>query len=187
MIELMCRQWWVVVLRGVIAVAFGLMAIAWPGITVLALVVIWGVYALVDGVTGLVLAFSARRLTDPQRWLYGLLGLAGVIAGIISVFWPSITALVLLVIIASWAVVAGVLQLIAAVRLRKEITGEWFLALSGAVSVVLGILLFTQPGTGALALVVAIATFAIVWGVSLVLLGLRLRRVGGLVARHQPV
>ena len=119
--------------------------------------------------------------------MYGLLGLVGVIAGVVSILWPSITALALLVIIASWAVVAGVLQLVAAFRLRKEITGEWFLALSGAVCVVLGVLLFTQPATGALALVVAIATFAIVWGVSLVLLGVRLRRVGRRLSLNQPV
>jgi len=186
-IELMSRQWWVVVVRGAIAVLFGIMAIAWPGITVLALVVLWGFYAVIDGITGLSMAFTARRVPDPHRWLYGLLGLAGLIAGLIAIFWPAITALVLLVIIASWAVVAGVVQLIAAFRLRKEITGEWFLALSGVVCIVLGVLLFTQPATGAVALVVAIATFALVWGVSLILLGFRLRKVGKQLAAHQPV
>lgn len=187
MIELMCRQWWVVALRGAIAVVFGLMAIAWPGITVLALVVLWGIYAVVDGITGIAMAFSARRVPDPQRWLYGLLGLAGLVAGVIAILWPEITALVLLVIIATWAVIAGVVQLIAAFRLRKEITGEWFLALTGAVCIVLGVLLFTQPTTGAIALVVAIATFALVWGVSLILLGFRLRKVGKQLAANQPV
>ena len=187
MIELMCRQWWVVVLRGAIAVLFGVMAIAWPGITVLALVVLWGIYAVIDGITGLSLAFSARRVPDPQRWLYGLLGVTGLVAGIIAILWPAITALVLLVIIATWAIIAGVVQVIAAFRLRKEITGEWFLALSGAVCIVLGLLLFTQPGTGAIALVVAIATFALVWGVSLILLGFRLRKVGRQLAQNQPV
>jgi uncharacterized membrane protein HdeD (DUF308 family) len=186
-IELMSRHWWVLALRGAIAVLFGVMAIVWPGITVLALVVLWGIYAVIDGITGLSMAFTARRVPDPQRWLYGLLGLAGLIAGLISIFWPEITALVLLVIIASWAVVAGVLQLIAAFRLRKEITGEWFLALSGAVCIVLGVLLFTQPTTGAVALVLAIATFALVWGVSLILLGFRLRKVGRQLAANQPI
>lgn len=187
MIELMSRQWWVLALRGAIAVLFGVMAIAWPGITVLALVMLWGIYAVIDGITGLSMAFTARRVPDPQRWLYALLGVAGLVAGLIAIFWPEITALVLLVIIASWAVIAGVLQLIAAFRLRKEITGEWFLALSGAVCIVLGVLLFTQPATGAIALVVAIATFALVWGVSLILLGFRLRKVGKQLAANQPI
>jgi uncharacterized membrane protein HdeD (DUF308 family) len=91
------------------------------------------------------------------------------------VLWPQITALILLVVIAVWALIAGVLQIVAAVRMRKVISNEWFLGLSGVVCVVLGLLLIVQPAEGAIGLVIAIATFAIVWGVSLILFGFRLR------------
>jgi uncharacterized membrane protein HdeD (DUF308 family) len=178
MLETLVRRWWMVVLRGVLAVAFGLIAIAWPGITVLALVILWGAYTLVDGVTAVVLSLADRTVPPGDRLLYGLLGLLGIAAGIIAFVWPRITALALLVVIAVWALIAGVLQIAAAIRLRKVITNEWFLALSGVVCLVLGVLLIVQPTEGAIGLVIAIATFAIVWGVSLVLFGLRLRKIG---------
>ncbi len=177
MLELLARRWWMVVLRGALAVVFGFMAIVWPGITVLALVLLWGAYALVDGLTSVMLAIGDRTAPGEHRITYGLLGLLGVIAGIVTFVWPSITALALLVIIAVWAIIAGVLQIAAAVRLRKVISNEWFLALSGAVCVVLGILLIVQPTEGAIGLIIAIATFAIVWGVALILFGLRLRTI----------
>jgi uncharacterized membrane protein HdeD (DUF308 family) len=177
MLELLARRWWMITLRGAFAVLFGFLAIIWPGITVLALVLLWGAYALIDGLTSVLLAVSDRSATTEHRVVYGLLGLLGVGAGIITFLWPTITALILLVIIAVWAIIAGVLQIAAAIRLRKEISNEWFLALSGAVAVVLGILLIVQPATGAVGLVIAIATFAIVWGVALILFGFRLRTI----------
>ncbi len=178
MLELLARRWWMITLRGALAVVFGLLAIVWPGITVLALVLLWGAYTLIDGITAVGLAVSDRSAPADHRWMYGLLGLLGVGAGVITFVWPGATAVVLLVIIAFWAILAGVLQIGAAIRLRKVITNEWFLALSGAVCVILGILLIVQPTEGAIGLVIAIATFAIVWGVSLILFGLRLRSIG---------
>ena len=175
MLELLVQRWWMIVVRGALAVLFGILAIAWPEITVLALVLLWGAYAFVDGVTSVVIGVANRSAPTEHRLTYGLLGLLGIVVGVITFAWPAITALVLLVIIALWALVAGVLQIAAAIRLRKVISNEWFLALSGAVCVILGILLIVQPATGAIGLVVAIATFAIVWGVSLILFGLRLR------------
>jgi uncharacterized membrane protein HdeD (DUF308 family) len=177
MLELLARRWWMVTLRGAFAVLFGFLAIIWPDITVLALVLLWGAYALVDGLTAVMIAMSDRSATTEHRVTYGLLGLLGIIAGIITFVWPSITALALLVIIAVWAIIAGVLQVAAAIRLRKVIRNEWFLWLTGAVCVVLGVLLIVQPTEGAIGLVVAIATFAIVWGVALILFGLRLRTI----------
>ncbi len=177
MLELLARRWWMITVRGALAVAFGLVAIAWPGITVLALVLLWGAYALIDGITSVGLAVSDRSAPNDHRLMYGLLGLLGIGAGVISFLWPGATAVVLLVIIACWAIFAGVLQIGAAIRMRKVIDNEWFLALSGAVCVILGILLIVQPATGAIGLVIAIATFAIVWGVSLILFGLRLRKI----------
>ncbi len=154
---------------------FGLGAIVWPGITVLALALLFGAYTLVDGITALAMGFG--RGVGSDRVYMITLGVLGVIAGLIALIWPQITVIVLLVVIAVWAIVAGVTQIAAAIRLRKVIQNEWFLALSGAVAVILGILLIVQPGAGAIALVVAIATFALVWGIVLIVLGFRLRQL----------
>jgi uncharacterized membrane protein HdeD (DUF308 family) len=176
-LELLSRRWHLVVLRGVVAILFGVVAIAWPGITVLALALLWGVYLLMDGIAAI--AMGMGRGTD--RMYHILLGVLGIAAGVISLGWPQITVVVLLVLIAVWAIVAGALQIAAAIRLRKVISNEWFLVISGAVTLILGLLLIVQPAEGAIALLVAIATFAIAWGVVLVVLGFRLRQL-----RAQP-
>jgi uncharacterized membrane protein HdeD (DUF308 family) len=178
MLELLVRRWWMVVLRGALAVLFGLLAIAWPGITVLALVLLWGAYTLIDGISAVAIGLTDRSAPTDHRVIYGLLGLLGIAAGVVTFVWPRITAMILLVVIAVWALIAGVLQIVAAVRMRKVISNEWFLGLTGAVCVVLGLLLIVQPAEGAIGLVIAIATFAIVWGVSLILFGFRLRTLG---------
>jgi uncharacterized membrane protein HdeD (DUF308 family) len=169
------------VLRGALAVLFGLLALVWPGITVLALVLLWGAYALVDGVASLGVALFGH---GEHRVVYGLLGVLGIVVGVITFAWPAITALALLVVIAVWALIAGVVQIAAAIRLRKVITNEWFLGISGALLVILGIVLIVQPATGAVGLVTAIGIFAIVWGIGLVMFGLRLRRLGSTVAHE---
>ncbi len=158
-------------LRGVVAVLFGILAIAWPGITVLALALLFGVYTLLDGITSIVMGIGQG--TD--RVYLVTLGILGVVAGVIALVWPRITVVVLLVVIAVWAIFAGIMQIAAAIRLRKVIRNEWVLALSGVVALVLGLLLIVQPAEGAIALVIAIATFAVVWGLTLVVLGFRLR------------
>lgn len=173
MLELLTRRWQLVVLRGVIAVLFGLIAVVWPEITVLALAILWGAYALFDGIAALVMGFGEGSGTDKAYVI--LLGVLGVGAGVITFLWPAITVVVLLVVIAVWAIISGVMQLAAAVRLRKVVRNEWFLAVSGTVSLVLGVLLIVQPAEGAIALVIAIATFAIAWGVVLIVFGFRLR------------
>ncbi|MFI7680314.1 HdeD family acid-resistance protein [Actinophytocola sp. NPDC049390] len=171
MLELLSRRWHLVVLRGVVAVLFGILAIAWPGITVLALALLFGIYTLLDGITSIVMGVGQG--TDRAYLI--TLGVLGVAAGVIALVWPRITVIALLVVIAVWAIVAGVMQIAAAIRLRKVIRDEWFLALSGIVALVLGLLLIVQPAAGAIALVIAIATFAVVWGLILVVLGFRLR------------
>lgn len=178
MLELLSRRWQLVVLRGVVAILFGIVAIAWPEITVLALALLWGAYLLMDGVASIAMAMG--RGTD-RTYLIAL-GVLGVVAGVIAFGWPQITVIVLLVIIAGWAIVAGAVQIAAAIRLRKVIRNEWFLAISGAVTLVLGLLLIVQPAEGAIALLIAIATFAIAWGVVLVVLGFRLRQL----RHHRP-
>jgi uncharacterized membrane protein HdeD (DUF308 family) len=185
MLELLARRWQLVVLRGVVAVLFGVVAIAWPGITVLSLALLFGAYTLLDGISALTMGFGQG--TGSDRMYMVLLGILGVVAGLISLIWPQITVIVLLVIIAVWAIVAGVTQIAAAIRLRKVIRNEWFLALTGAVALVLGVLLIVQPAEGAIALVVAIATFALAWGIVLIVLGLRLRTIANRTATAGPL
>ena len=171
MLDMLARRWWLFVLRGVVATLFGIFAIVWPDATVLVLVILWGAYALVDGAVALGLAAAARGAPRQPRLVFGLLGATGVIAGFIALVWPDVTALALLWIIAVWALIVGVTQVATAVRMRDVISNEWFLGLSGLLTVVLGVILLVRPAEGALALVTVIGVFAILWGVSLVSFG----------------
>jgi uncharacterized membrane protein HdeD (DUF308 family) len=178
MLEYLTRHWWSVALRGVLAVAFGVVAWIWPHITVHALVLLYGFYALVDGLLALAALLVGGSLVRERRvWLL-VEGVAGIAAGVIAFLWPGITALVLLYLIAAWAIATGILEIAAAVWLRRELRGEWLLALGGVVSVLFGAFLIVRPGEGAIAVVWLIGLFAIVFGVALIGLGLRLRRLG---------
>ncbi len=168
------HHWWLVVLRGVFAILFGAAAWFWPGITVLALVMLWGIYAFADGVIALITAFRWRDSGKPL-WMLILVGLAGIAAGILTFISPGITAIVLLMLIAGWAVIVGILQIVAAIRLRKEIDNEWLLGLAGLASLIFGILMIVRPGAGALAVIWIISLYAIFFGVLLVVLGFRLK------------
>ncbi len=174
MIHELARRWPLVIARGAVAILFGVLALVWPGVTLLTLVLLWAAYTVADGVIALVVA--ARGATD-DRVSMALVGLLGIGAGVVAFVWPGITALVLLVVIAVWSIAVGVVQVVTAIRLRKTITDEWFLAVSGLLAIALGVLLLFRPEDGALALVVTIAMFALLWGVALVLFGLRLRKV----------
>lgn len=168
------QNWWLLVLRGVLAILFGVLAFIWPGITLLTLIVMFGVYAIVDGLVAIWTGFSRTRESS-RWWTFLLEGLLGLGAGIAALVWPGLATLVFIYLIASWAVFTGILEIAAAVRLRHEITNEWFLALGGVLSIGLGILLFLQPAAGGLAIIWMIAGYAIVFGVLLVILGFRLR------------
>ena len=169
MVIVLSRNWWTLALRGLFAVLFGIMAFAWPGITLGALVLLYGAYAFADGVLAIAAALVGRTVGVPW-WALLIEGLAGIGVGIITLLWPGITALVLLYLIAFWAVVTGVFEIVAAIRLRKEIRGEWLLALSGVLSVLFGVALIVSPGTGALAVVWLIGTYAIVFGALMIAL-----------------
>lgn len=169
------RQWGWVALRGLVAVLFGLLALFLPGITLAALVLVWGAYALVDGVFALIAGWRIRD-QDKPLWPLVLVGITGLAAGIVTFLWPGVTALVLLYIIAFWAIVAGVFQIAAAIRFRKEIQNEWLHGLSGLVSLLFGVMLVIQPGAGALALVWVIGPYAVFFGILLLVLALRLKR-----------
>jgi len=174
MVIVLARNWWALALRGLFAVLFGIAAFAWPGITLGALVLLYGAYAFVDGVFALAAALAGGTEGRPW-WALLLEGLFGIAVGIMTIFWPGITALALLYLIAAWAVVTGVFEIVAAIRLRSEIRGEWLLALSGVLSVLFGLALVINPGAGALAMVWLIGAYAIVFGVLMIVLGFRLR------------
>ncbi|SEQ45316.1 Uncharacterized membrane protein HdeD, DUF308 family [Lentzea xinjiangensis] len=180
------QRWWLFTARGVFAVLFGLAALTWPDLTLLALVVLWGVYAFTDGAMTLYATLTHEEW--PARWVLGLAGVLGVVTGLVALFWPGVTATALLLLIAAWALVTGVLQIADAVRLRRVMTTEWFYVVTGALTVLLGVLLVMNPAAGAMAFVITIGAFAVLWGVVLVLFSLRLRQFGGVLARPaQPV
>ncbi len=172
----LAQRWWVLLLRGVCAVAAGIMTIAWPGITLLALVTLFGIFALVDGAAGIVLGIRGEE-DGTMWWTMILLGVLSAGAGILAFAWPGMTALVLLAIIAASAIIRGVLEIIAAIRLRKDIDDEWVLGLSGLLSLAFGILLWVAPGEGALAVVLLIGAYMLALGVMAIALSLRLRRI----------
>ena len=167
-------EWWAVALRGVIAVVFGLVALVWPGPTVAALALLFGLYALADGLFAAGAAFRVGRLRR-RRWALGLEGLAGIVAGLIAIFMPALVALTLVAFIGAWALFTGVMEIIAAVRLRREIENEWLLGLGGVLSVLFGLFAVASPGTSVLALVWVVGVYAIAFGITLLALGWRLR------------
>ena len=170
------RNWWAVVLRGVLGLLFGIITFFAPGLSLAALVTLYGAYALVDGVFAIV---SAVRRRGTERWGMLLLeGIAGIAAGLVTLVWPGITAIALLYLIAAWSLFTGIMEVVAAVRLRKVITGEWMLGLSGVLSIGFGLLLMLFPGVGALAVVLWIGAYAIMFGALLIGLGFRLRSWG---------
>lgn len=168
------RSWWVFLIRGIAAILFGIAAFIWPGLTIAVLVLMFGAYALVDGIFAVIAGISARNQSE-RWWMMILVGLAGIATGVLTFIWPSITALVLLYFIAAWAIVTGIFQIAAAIRLRKEIEGEWLLALGGIASILFGVLLILMPGAGALASVWIIGSYAIIFGILMIVLAFRLR------------
>jgi uncharacterized membrane protein HdeD (DUF308 family) len=161
-------------IRGIVGVAIGILAVLWPGITIAVLVGIFGLYAILDGITNLMLGFSRRRVQSGW-WVHLLQGIFGIAAGVLALLWPGVTALVLVLFIGAWAIVTGTLEIIAAVRLRRVITGEWLLALSGCLSVLFGILVFAFPGAGAVGIAWVLGIYTAAAGLVLIALGLRLR------------
>lgn len=177
MVELLSKYWWLIVLRGTAAVVFGLLALVWPDITLAVLVLLFGAYVLVDGVLALGTAIFGKESAEGRRGWLVFEGIAGIAAGVITFVWPGITTLVLLVLIALWAVATGILEIVVAIRLRREIRGEWLLGLGGVVSILFGIVLLVRPREGAIAVVWLIGLYAIMFGAILVALGVALRRL----------
>jgi uncharacterized membrane protein HdeD (DUF308 family) len=170
---MLAGNWWALLVRGLAAVLFGLAALFWPGLTLLVLITFFGAYALVDGIFALVAGLRGSEAR--RRWLLLAEGVLGVLAGLITFFWPGITALVLLYIIAFWAIFTGILEVMIAISLRREIENEWLMALSGVLSILFGLALAVLPGVGLLSLVWLMGIYALVFGIALVVLGFRVR------------
>ncbi|ARP82764.1 hypothetical protein CAL12_19380 [Bordetella genomosp. 8] len=182
------NAWWVLVVRGVLGIAFGVLALAWPVLTLLVLVAMFAAYAVLGGIAAVAGAWRARgtpaRASD--TWMIILLGLVAIACGIIAIVWPAITALALVLIMGVNALVAGVLDIVVAVRHRDTIKHTWLLVLAGLVSIVFGLGVVIVPGAGALALVWMISIYAIASGVLLLAMGIQARR-GQATTQHAPV
>ena len=176
MLRLLSRNWWVFLVRGLAAILFGCMAFAWPGLTLATLVIFFGAWALVGGIFAMVAAFSASK-QHKEWWVLLLQGLFGVAVGVLTFWSPGMMAISILWYLAFWSIFTGVVEIVTAIRLRKEIQGEGWIMLAGAASVLFGVLLLARPGAGALALLTLIASFAIVFGVILVIAAFRLKKL----------
>ena len=172
MLRTISKNWWLFGLRGLFAVIFGVLAFIWPGTTITALVLVFGAYAFVDGIFSLVAGFADAN----YRWWIGLLeGVVGLLAGIAAFVWPGITAFAFVYLIAAWALLTGLMEISAAVQLRKEISGEWLLAISGVASVIFGIALAFFPSAGMVTLIWLIGAYALLFGLLTIFLAFKLR------------
>jgi uncharacterized membrane protein HdeD (DUF308 family) len=175
MLHALARRWWLLLLRGIAAIAFGVLAFTWPGLTLVTLVLLYGAFAIVDGVIALAAAFSGGAKPVPSWWLI-IVGLLSIAAGIVMFMWPGISAIMLVLFIGGWALIHGIFEIIGAIQLRNEIDNEWTLILGGLVSVIFGGFVLISPGAGALGLIWAIAAYSIVFGILFIGFSLRLRR-----------
>ena len=177
MLALLARNWWLIAIRGIAAIIFGIVAFVWPGVTVIVLVALFGAYALVDGIS--LLASLARGDPEARRhgWAVGVMGVLGVLAAVVAFVLPGWTALSLVFLVGFWAIVLGVLQVVAAIRLRQEIEGELWLAIGGILAVLFGLYIVVFPGAGLLSLIWLLGGFAIVFGIANLVLAWRLRQL----------
>ena len=183
----LAANWWALVIRGLVAIAFGGLTFVVPGLTLAALVFLFAGYSLVDGVFNIIGA--VRAIESHQRWGVQVFeGIVGIGAAVVTVFWPAITALALVFVIAVWAIATGVAEIVAAIRLRRHIRGEWLLILSGILSVAFGILLVFSPMIGAFVITLWIGAYALLFGIILVALGVRMRSWGrGITSAGGPI
>jgi len=179
----LARNWWVLALRGIAGVLFGIGAFVWPGATLAALILVFGAYLFIDGIFAVVAGIGMRRQMD-RWWLLVLEGAAGIILGVLTFRSPDTTALVLLTVIAAWAIVTGIFEIAAAVRLRKLIANEWLMILSGVVSIVFGALLIVQPSAGAIAIIWLLGAYALLFGILTLMLALRVRGMRDTIGRQ---
>jgi uncharacterized membrane protein HdeD (DUF308 family) len=177
MLSVFFRYWWLLLLRGIVAILFGVLAFVWPGMTLTTLVLFFGAYVFVNGAILIMNAIGSRKQKD-DWWVLLIEGLLGVGVGIMTAFAPGITGIALLLYIAAWALAAGVLEIVAAIRLRKVVSGEWWLAVGGVMSIIFALLLMRFPAAGALSAIWLIGTYAILFGAILIVLGFKVHTLG---------
>jgi uncharacterized membrane protein HdeD (DUF308 family) len=187
MLNLLARNWWLVEIRGVAAIAFGILAFLWPGLTLLVLVTLFAAYVLIDGIVLLVSLARGEPATRGHRLSVGLMGSLGVAVGVATIFWPGITALALLYLTAFWAITLGASQVVAAIRLRQELSGELWLVIGGLLTILFGVFILVFPGTGLLSLVWIVGAWAIVFGITNLILAWRLRGLHHDILRSRVV
>ena len=174
LIETLKRHWWVPVLRGVAAIVFGVIAFVYPGLTVAVLVLLFGAWVLVDGVFRIVGAIG-HRASDPDWGWQLIIGILGIIVGLLAFHAPGVTALALVIYIAVWVLMIGATEIAFAIKVRREVKGEWLLILLGLLSIAFAVLLLWNPLLGAATLIWLIAWYAILFGILGIILGFRLR------------
>ncbi len=174
MLELIARDWWVFAIRGVAAILFGVLAFVWPETTLVVLTILFGAYVLVDGAALLIALARGDRLARRHAWAVGIMGVLGIVAGVVTFIWPSVTAMSLLYVVAVWAIATGFFQTVTAIALRRELEGELWMAIGGIASMVFGALLIAFPGEGLISLVWLVGVWAVVFGVSSLGLAYRL-------------
>jgi uncharacterized membrane protein HdeD (DUF308 family) len=174
MLATLSKNWWVVLIRGIASIIFGLLALFMPGLTLFLLVALFAAYVLVDGAGAIFTSFASRD-TDSRWWWHLIEGSLGVIAGLLTLLWPGIAAITFVLVIGAWAALTGIMQIATAIRLRREIKNEWLLLLSGAISLLFGVYVFLFPGAGALALAWLVGLYALFFGITWIGLALRLR------------
>lgn len=174
MIETLKRHWWVPVIRGIAAIVFGVIAFVYPGLTIATLVLFFGAWVLIDGIFRVIGAIGHRASDSDWGW-HIVIGIVGIIVGLLTFHAPQITALALIIYIAAWALMIGATEIAFAIKLRREIKGEWFLILMGLASIVFAILLLWNPIAGAAAVIWLIAWYAVVLGILAILFGFRLK------------
>ncbi len=170
----LARNWWLVALRGLLAILFGAAAFVWPGLTWLVLILMFGVYAILDGIFAMVSGIFQSRYS-PRWWVFLVEGFISLIAGVIVLLQPGLAGIALVIVIAVWAVLTGLLEVIAAIRLRREIRNEWMMGFGGFLSILLGLLMLFQPAAGGLVITLMVGAYALIFGILLVALSLRLR------------
>ena len=177
MLGMVARDWWVFAVRGIAALVFGVLAFIWPEATLRVLVILFGAYVLVDGVSLLVALARGDKLARRHAWAVGIMGVLGIVVGLVTFVWPDLTALSLLYLVAFWAITTGVFQVIAAIALRRELDNEFWMGLGGVASVAFGVLLIASPGDGLVSLVWLVGLWAVVFGVSSLGLAYRLHGI----------
>lgn len=174
MLNVLASNWWTILLRGILAILFGLLALFWPEISISVLILLFGIFAIADGMFSII--SELRRYGERARWWVLVFeGLAGMAIGVVAVIWPQITAVVFIYLVASWGLITGVLEILAAIRLRDVLEGEWILAVTGLLSIALGILFVLFPNASLVAMIWILGMYAILFGILLIVLSFRLR------------